>query len=227
MTTPLAAPTAVASSLTGTTVTVTWQDPNATSIVSNFTVTFVGKNGQGTYTPPNSTTTGHVLTLAVAAPATGTPTLSELASGYAANVVANPANPANYSASPPGLQIYWTAALSLTLTVGSQSFTLSTNSVNNGIYRLPVSTAAPLTVTYQDVVTFAGRIGVSDVPTAWPNGTPINQNDSLSISKLVVDTKHGLFALDIAFTMNYSPFTGLTFNSVGLSVQRTDGVTVL
>jgi hypothetical protein len=231
-TTPLAAPTGVTSSLSGTTLTVKWTDPNPNGLVSNYTVTFNGRSGQGTYTPTPTTATiaaNQPPQLAISTQAAGAPTLSDLAGNYAASVVANPANTATYAASPPGLQIYWIAGLSLEFSVGSHKFTLNQNSFSGGIYRLPVTPAAPWTVSIGDIQQFAVQMGIpaADVPTHWPDGTLINTNDALNIETLAIDTNTGLFALDISFTMNYSPFAGLTFNSVGLSVQRTDGVTVL
>jgi hypothetical protein len=223
--TPLLMPTTVTSSVADNVITVTWDDTNPAATVANFAVTFLAKDTLAIYTPPTTTTVGDVKTLAITIPPGSTPSAATLADGYIARVIAKaPSNSTTIADSAAGLQIYWESDLSLVVTVGSHEFTLTKASTASGIYRLPVSRDAPITITLDDIKSFADTVGIgaSKVPTKWPNGDPIT--GSLNLYKLAVDTDRKLFALDIAFTLNFSPIPGLTINEVGLSVLRTNGV---
>lgn len=221
-TTQLHAPTNVRSTLSAdkTKVTVAWDSDNADG--TRYEVSFLAKDTLEVFTPPNSTVTAKTLDVV---PQSGTsPTAEDLAKNYIARVIAK-GDGTTTSDSTPGLQIYWDVGLSLIVVVGGHSFTLTKPSGSaGGIYRLPVSRDDPAMITLDDVKAFAGAVGMSpsDVPTHWPNGDLIT--GSLKVYKLAVDTTRKLFALDIAFSLQFTPFTGLTIEEVGLTVVRTDGV---
>lgn len=236
MPTPLAAPFNVATTKTNdNTIKVTWDDRNDSAKVSKRDISFLKKDTLAPFVPKTvgGISTGEtkdgVTPCSVEITRDGTaPTAADLASLYIARVVDKPAAAdTDNSDSEPGLQIYWDANLSLTVQVGSHTFTLTKGSAPGGIYRLPVSRENPFRITLSDVQEFADAVGVGrdKVPTRWPDGSEIT--GSLNLYKLAVDTERKLAALDIAFELNFSPVPGLRVQEVGLSVVRTDGAHVL
>jgi hypothetical protein len=235
--TPLATPFNVTTALSPdkSKITVKWDDKNAATDVSKYDVSFLAKDTLLPFVPPTATVgvdtptgTGTISHSVDIIPAAGTsPTAAELESKYVAQVIARAKDTTTHSDSAPGLQVYWDSNLSLIVQVGSHSFTLTKASSLSGVYRLPVSRTNPFTITLDDVKSFADAVGVgsNNVPTSWPNGDPIT--GGLSLYKLAVDTDRKLMALDIAFTLNFTPIPGLTVQEVGLSVVRTDGVNPL
>ncbi|WP_256078624.1 hypothetical protein [Massilia sp. YIM B04103] len=127
------------------------------------------------------------------------------------------------TASNWGLQAWWNVGFSLTITVGSTEITLN-QLPGMGVYRLPVSKEDPLSVTYADLSKFVETMD-SDLkmPTTFPNGAPITA--SLNITECMVDTINRTFAFDVSATLGkgWEIFPGLTFNAIGLDIQRTNG----
>lgn len=208
-------------------ITVQWDyDPPADKALANttFEVSFLAKDTQAVFIPTPATTAAGTMTLEITPAANTHPTAEELGTNYSAQVIAK--GDASHANSPAGLQVYWVIGLSLIVVVGGHSFTLTkpTGTGRGGVYRLPVSRTNPFTLTLEDVQEFADalHIGRDKVPTHWPNGAAITSG--LSLYKLAVDTDNKLFALDIAFTVEFEPVPGLTIQEVGLSVLRTDGV---
>jgi hypothetical protein len=142
-----------------------------------------------------------------------------------AQVSSQPTDTANDTASEWGTEVIWVAGPSLTIQIGSSSYTLSQASIGGGtgsIYKLPVSVENPMRVTYEDLKTFAEKMpGNPQLPTHYPNNTKIE--GSLDISEFVVDTSKKLFSLDISINLSYDIFPGLKVEKLGLSLKRTDG----
>jgi hypothetical protein len=124
-----------------------------------------------------------------------------------------------------GWQTYWTFLPSLTITIGSHTFTLTQlPHLPGGIYEAPVSDDEPFTIDWADIKEFANNIGLT-LPEQWPNGDPIQA--AVELTKLVVDTNNKLFTLRVAAKLDWNIITGLTINRVGVEIARTDGQEVL
>lgn len=227
MSTQLAAPIAVWTSLSsdGATLTVNWTDPNGAALVGNFTVTFFSAS-HPPYPPTPSTTSGYATSLAIPAQtAANAPTPAALSASYSANVVANPTNTAQYSSSQAGRQIFAQTGAALAITVGGTQFNLLPDPGGSGVYRLATTPAT--TISLADLTTFAGASGVAstNVPQRWPNDSPIL--GTLTLSKLAVYPPLGLFELGISQSFgaqSWTPFHGFSVNQVALSVLRSDGI---
>jgi hypothetical protein len=237
MATPLVAPFNVTTEKTNDkTIKITWDDKNASVKVSEYKISFLKKDTKAPFVPDNvgrplpGRSKDGTTSYSVEITRDGeTPTAADLASSYLAQVVDKSADPAADSDSEPGVQPYWEVNPSLTLKVGSRSFTLTKGSGPGGIYRLPVSRDDPFTITIKDVQDLAEATGIGrdNVPTRWPDGSEITDDNSLNIYKLAVDVDRKLVDLEIAFMLNFTLIKGLTVQEVGLSVLRTDGVTEL
>lgn len=217
----LVAPTAVGVVLADdkSSVTVKWiDDGNKPEDVKDYVVSFRKKDTQELYKPQSGTSQEKSIVITPTEP-----TATDLYNLYLAQVVAeSQSDPQNNS--DPGYQIYWDCNVTLTLEVGSKTFVLSQADVMSGIYRLPCSRQSPITITLDDIKSFAKSVGISEtnIPKKWPNGTDIT--GSLNLYRLALDINNGLFALDIAFDLEWTVITGLTIKEVGLTVLRTDGI---
>jgi hypothetical protein len=221
MATPLSAPTNVNAQTNGNKITVSWQDSNPAANVANYAISFLAKDTLTPLTDPVATADVGKTTVDIPRTAGATPSAADLGSKYIAQVVAK-AKGTDVSDSAPGLEAYWDVNLSLNIKLGSRSLTLTKSSTVSGIYRLPVAVDDPLKITMDDVSNFAKSLSI-DVPTKWPDGSPIT--GSLNVSKLAVDIDRKLFAMDISVTLpNFSPIPGLSIESVGLNLVRTDGI---
>jgi hypothetical protein len=236
MPTQLLAPTDVAATTTANKVTVTWTDPNPVSLPASankyeFIASIVTRDGLAPLpTPITKTVPAATLTADLDfGTGAGAPTAADFASSppkYLVQVIAHATDVA-FTDSVPGIPPYLDANVGLVIQIGSKTFTLTSTSSVGGIYKLPVSPANPLTISYQDDIKpfVQGLPGSPTLPSKWPNDTDIT--GELVVSKLAVDTTRKLFALDIAFDLNFTVFTGLTVQSVSLNVVRTDAVNIL
>jgi hypothetical protein len=238
-TTPLLAPTNVNSvaEKDGSKVTVSWQDPNPNpaGTVASYTVSFVAKDTSAPAFPDQTSST---TSKDIPRKSGDTPTAADLASKYTAQVVAIAKDATKNTNSPPGVQggtastLKWEINPSITIKLGDLVLTLSKSTSGKsggggGRYSLPATPDNPYTISYDAIKTFAGSVGVGSlVPTSWPNGKPISGD--LNVSKLAIDTDLGLFELDISIpSINFNPIPGLTIQSLGLNMLRTDGTTSL
>ena len=216
-------------------VTVTWEATNQPN-VKEFEITFLNRSDHSIFKPSPNTV--------AAAPADGiktrytfsfTPTQPSsdlLKTTFLGRVIATPTEPPTNLASDPGLETFWDANLSLTIEVRSRTFTLTSSQADSSVYRLPVSETDPLTITAKEVMDFVADIGALagiplTVPTKFPDGSPIS--GTLNISKLAVDTKLRLFAMNVNIVIpsSFNPIPGLKFKEVGLAVLRTNGMDTL
>lgn len=127
-------------------------------------------------------------------------------------------------ASPWGLQAWTNVGFSITVTIGSTELTLN-QIPGGGVYRLPVSKSNPLVVTYDDLSDFIKNFSYGlTLPTQFPNGDPISS--SLAVSCFAVDTINKTFEFDFMANVQWTIFDGLTFNALGLDIQRTNGVSL-
>lgn len=208
------------------TIDVTWSGP-ITGGNGTFIIQFVNKTNPGDIfiapgspfpiAAPAGSNYSQTVTFATAA-------LATQYSAYQAQVQAVAAVPADNSAW--GLQTWWDWGVTVTITIGSRSFTL-TELPAGGVYKLPVTAANPLTVTYAELNSFVTGLNWGlTLPTSIPNGTATGiplATTALNLSRFVVDTNKKTFAFDIAMVADWELFPGFTFNSVGLDIQRTDG----
>jgi hypothetical protein len=141
---------------------------------------------------------------------------------YQAQVRADATDPENDSAW--GMQIWWDIGFSITVTIGGTSLTLK--ELPSGIYSLPVSVANPLVVTYADLKTFVANLpGSLAMPTDFPNGKPIAGN--LAVTAFAIDTTAKTFEFDFMVNIEWEILKGLTVNSIGLDIQRSNGSDLL
>ncbi|NHZ37271.1 hypothetical protein [Massilia rubra] len=141
---------------------------------------------------------------------------------FQAQVQANATAPNTPSAW--GLQVWWNIGFAITVTIGSTSLTL--RELPNGIYVLPVSVDNPLTVTYADLKSFVAKLpGAISLPTNFPNGQPISS--ALQVTAFAIDVKRATFEFDFTALIKWEIFTGLTVDSIGFDIQRTNGVNLL
>lgn len=126
-----------------------------------------------------------------------------------------------------GREGYWKAGASLTIKIGSKSYTLSRETgksadeeKGSSIYKLPVSVDHPMEITYLELKEFADGLGVS-MPSEFPNGKPIGL--SVVIYEFIVDTSNKFFSINISIKADWTIFDGLTIEKVGLVLKRTDG----
>lgn len=219
---------------TGKTVILTWNKDTYDLATVDFKFQFVSK-ADGSITPVTAT-------MVTTAPAvkdsniTATITFESNATAksmenFIAEVQATPLAGNTDTASEWGKERYWIIGPSLTITIGSNSYTLTKDTfagASTKIYKLPVSNENPLTITYDDIKAFAINMGVSEsnIPTTYPDGNPIAA--SLNIYELVVDLGNALFSLSISIEIpsdnpinNIIP--GLGISRLGLALKRTDG----
>ncbi|MGV3664109.1 MAG: hypothetical protein ACO1TE_28310, partial [Prosthecobacter sp.] len=211
------------------------QDPNAAAPSSptsaNYAITFVAKDPSSNLPTATVAPADLTITLATAtAPALGTysatidltkttPAITDV-SKYLVNVVAK-GDGTTTNDSPAGVEAGWEANVGLVVKVGSQSFTLTSNSSGNSVYRAPFSPANPLRIEWSDITSFAGSLSVT-LPDKWPDGSAINT--ALEITKLAADTKRKLFAMDLKCDLSLpNLIPGLNLDAVVLAIARTDG----
>lgn len=147
---------------------------------------------------------------------------------YIAEVMAIPKTGSTDTASDWGKERYWIVGPTLTIKIGSQEFTLTKDTfagATTKIYKLPASDTNPITITYDNVKSFATSMGLT-APTKYPDGSTIAA--SLDIYQLVVDLGNNLFTLSIS--INVEPdnplnkiIPHLSISKMGLVVKRTDG----
>lgn len=226
-TTPLLKPTNVTANASGTAITVTWKDPNVGTNVSGYAVSFV---------PNDPSLPSYPATPVIVPPGSGPltkdfnptstdPSIATLSSNYLAQVIAQPSDPTKFSNSEPGVQSHWDVNLSIGITLGGDSITLTKPATSgSGIYRLPATADNPYQITLAQIRSFLNGIesGMGDkLPSKWPDGSTIS--GELDITKLAVDIDNKLFALGIKVPLNFTPISGLTVNAVELDIALTDG----
>lgn len=227
----LSTPTIVSTKVSGSIITVSWDDTDPATNIENFTVSFVPKDAsQQPPPPPANTKDGQTNTLDFTPP-TGSPSANDLNKNFCATVVANPSAKApSYTASSPGvqagLQPYWDVNVALIIKMGDKKITLtkpsSSNGAAGGVYRLPASTDSPYTITPDDINKLVGTTVIPD--SLFGKSMSGKDAPSLSISELAVDTDNKLFAMDVSVNLGISLFSGLSIDSLKFEVERTDGV---
>lgn len=212
---------------TATTILLTWTKAPDYAIANPFGYRFVQKGNPAVIYIPTQTETGTPTdggaTMSVTFTFADAPTTTKYYTDYIAEVqTLNTATPADNS--PWCIERYWVVAPTLTITIGSASYTLTrdTFSSNGGLYKLPASADNPITILYTDMKTFVESLpGGLTLPTTYPNGDTIGA--SLNIYELIVDTTNGLFSLSISVVLNWAVIPLLTINKLGLVLKRTDG----
>lgn len=141
---------------------------------------------------------------------------------YQAQVQANATLPA--IASAWGLQIWWHIGFAITVTIGGTPLTL--RQLPKGRYALPASVDHPLVVSYADLKSFVANLpGAISLPSNFPNNEPITA--TLEVTAFVIDVDNATFEFDFTANIQWKIFDGLTVNSVGFDIQRTNGVDLL
>jgi len=217
---------------TNKTVTLTWTKPDPDfPDGTTFKYQFVNKGDSNDIIVPTATETGTeklngenhevVFTFTESANATKL-------EDYIAEVMAIPAGGSGPDNSNWGKEIYWIIGPTLTIKIGNQEFTLTKDTFKGAtsrIYKLPASDDNPITITYDDIKTFATSLGLTP-PENYPDDKPIE--GTLNIYQLIVDLGNGLFNLSISVAIpDTNPLNNLiphlSVSKMGLVLKRTNG----
>lgn len=228
----LKTPAGIGKTITAKTVTVTWTKPDpAYPADTTFKYQFVNKGNPTDIIVPTTAQTGTeavvgdnhqvIFTFSSAADATKL-------KDYVAEVMAIPKTGSADTDSDWGKEIYWLIGPTLTIKIGSQEFTLTKDTfagAGSRIYKLPASADNPITITYDDIKTFAISLGLTP-PENYPDGTAIS--GSLNIYQLIVDLGNSLFTLSISLDIPAdNPLNDiipqLSISKMGLVLKRTNG----
>ncbi|CAI2768340.1 hypothetical protein ACHRVW_09070 [Flavobacterium collinsii] len=232
LTTPAGIGKETPSGTTELTVTVTWTKPDPDyPDGTTFSYQFVNKGNPNDIIVPTVAQTGaptivvdkHQVVFTF-----GTNADAVKLKDYIAEVKAIPATGSGPDNSEWGKEIYWIIGPTLTIKIGNQEYTLTKNTfagATSKIYQLPASADNPITITYDDIKTFATSLGLNP-PENYPDGTPID--GSLNIYQLIVDLGNNLFTLSISLDIPASnPLNNiiphLSVSKMGLVLKRTNG----
>lgn len=228
----LKTPAGIGKTITAKTVTITWTKPDpAYPAETTFKYKFVNKGNPDDIIVPTGAQTGEETVVGdnhqVVFTFTNATDAKKL-EDYIAEVMAVPKAGSTDTESDWGKEIYWLIGPTLTIKIGNQEFTLTKDTfagATSRIYKLPASDDNPITITYDDIKTFAISLGLTP-PVNYPDDTPIS--GSLNIYQLIVDLGNNLFTLSISLDIPAdNPLNKiipqLSISKMGLVLKRTNG----